>query len=56
VTLEGNLYTWGGGEWRAAMEYGFYSDLCKLGHGSIDDEEWYHVPTKVGVISDEEVC
>ena len=51
VTLEGDLYTWGGGEWRAAMEYGFYSDLCKLGHGPIDDEEWYHVPRLVSSLT-----
>ena len=33
------------------MEYGFYSDLCKLGHGPIDDEEWYHVPRLVSSLT-----
>lgn len=47
VTLEGDLYTWGGGSVEEAAELGFYSDLCKLGHGPIDHEEWFYLPRLV---------
>lgn len=51
VTLEGDLYTWGGGsqELVEASEMSSYSDLCKLGLGPIDvdDEDWYYLPRLV---------
>jgi hypothetical protein len=48
VTLEGELYTWGGGnveETEALI--GSFGNLCKLGHGSFDDERWCYRPRLV---------
>lgn len=47
VTLEGNIYTWGGGKAEEVQEFHFHSDLYKLGHGLIDDTEWSYRPRLV---------
>jgi hypothetical protein len=49
MTLEGDLYTWGGGSQKLAEERGmpFYTGLCKLGQGPIDEESWCYLPRLV---------